>query len=73
MNGEEQLQLRSWIEQVQLKDHVATSTRDPNVGSALDKLQKGQSLDDAQAKMMTASARHYVENWKRYAGGLKPA
>ena len=54
MNGEEQLQLRSWIEQVQLKDHVATSTRDPNVGSALDKLQKGQSLDDAQANSLEA-------------------
>jgi endonuclease G len=54
VKGEEQLQLRSWIEQVQLKDHVARSAGDPNVPSALDKLEKGQSLDDAQANSLEA-------------------
>jgi carbonic anhydrase/acetyltransferase-like protein (isoleucine patch superfamily) len=31
-----------------------------------------RQLTDEQAKMMTASAHHYVENWKRYARTLKP-
>ena len=29
-------------------------------------------LDDGAAQMLRASAAHYVENWKRYARGLKP-
>jgi carbonic anhydrase/acetyltransferase-like protein (isoleucine patch superfamily) len=31
-----------------------------------------RTLDDDAARMMTASAAHYVENWKRYARDLKP-
>ncbi len=30
-----------------------------------------KEVSDAQAMMLTASAHHYVENWKRYAAGLK--
>jgi carbonic anhydrase/acetyltransferase-like protein (isoleucine patch superfamily) len=30
-----------------------------------------RTLTDEQASMMTASAHHYVENWKRYARGLR--
>ncbi len=30
-----------------------------------------RTLDENAAQMMTASAHHYVENWKRYARGLK--
>jgi carbonic anhydrase/acetyltransferase-like protein (isoleucine patch superfamily) len=31
-----------------------------------------RTLDADQARMMTASAHHYVENWRRYARSLKP-
>jgi len=31
-----------------------------------------RTLTDEQAEMMTVSAHHYVENWKRYARALKP-
>lgn len=30
-----------------------------------------RALDDANEKMMIASAEHYVDNWKRYQSGLK--
>ncbi|MCG8441781.1 MAG: gamma carbonic anhydrase family protein [Caulobacterales bacterium] len=30
-----------------------------------------REIDDDTAAMLAASAAHYVENWKRYAGGLK--
>lgn len=30
-----------------------------------------RQLDEASEKMLTASAMHYVENWKRYVTGLK--
>lgn len=30
-----------------------------------------KEVSEAQAQMITASALHYVENWKRYAKGLK--
>lgn len=30
-----------------------------------------RELTDQQKQMITGSAHHYVENWKRYAGGLR--
>jgi len=30
-----------------------------------------RELTDQQIQMITGSAHHYVENWKRYASGLK--
>jgi len=30
-----------------------------------------REIDEMQAQVITASAHHYVENWKRYAKGLK--
>ncbi len=32
-----------------------------------------RQLDEGQIQALTASADHYVQNWKRYATGLKPA
>jgi len=32
-----------------------------------------RTLDEAASAMMTLSAAHYVENWKRYAKDLRPA
>ncbi len=58
MKGEEQLQLRSWVEQVQLKEQVAsaplTSLSDPGVPDALDKLAAGQALEDSEANSLEA-------------------
>ncbi|MGX1305551.1 carbonic anhydrase/acetyltransferase-like protein (isoleucine patch superfamily) [Amorphus suaedae] len=31
-----------------------------------------RTLDEASAEALTASAAHYVANWKRYAAGLQP-
>jgi carbonic anhydrase/acetyltransferase-like protein (isoleucine patch superfamily) len=31
-----------------------------------------RQLDAGASKMLALSAAHYVENWKRYAAGLKP-
>ena len=31
-----------------------------------------RALDDGQIQALTASARHYVQNWKRYAAELQP-
>lgn len=31
-----------------------------------------RELDEGQVQALTMSARHYVENWKRYAAELKP-
>jgi carbonic anhydrase/acetyltransferase-like protein (isoleucine patch superfamily) len=30
-----------------------------------------RQVDEAGEQMLTASALHYVENWKRYVTGLK--
>jgi carbonic anhydrase/acetyltransferase-like protein (isoleucine patch superfamily) len=30
-----------------------------------------REVTDMQVQILTASAHHYVENWRRYAGGLK--
>ncbi|MBF0665620.1 MAG: gamma carbonic anhydrase family protein, partial [Brevundimonas sp.] len=32
-----------------------------------------RQLDPGQIEALRASAAHYVQNWKRYAGALKPA
>jgi len=32
-----------------------------------------RTLDEAQRQLFTASAAHYVENWKRYKRDLKPS
>lgn len=32
-----------------------------------------KTLEPGQIEALKASARHYVQNWKRYAAGLKPA
>lgn len=32
-----------------------------------------RQLEPRQIAFLTASAQHYVENWKRYAAGLRPA
>ncbi len=31
-----------------------------------------REVTDQEREMLAASARHYVENWRRYAAGLKP-
>jgi carbonic anhydrase/acetyltransferase-like protein (isoleucine patch superfamily) len=30
-----------------------------------------RQLDEGASKMLALSAAHYVENWKRYAAGMK--
>ena len=51
MKGQDQLQFRSWIEQVQRKDRDAVA---PLPSVALDKLAAGELLDDAQANSLEA-------------------
>lgn len=48
------MQLRSWVDQIQLKDHLASGARDPELTSALDGLEKGLTLDQAQANSLEA-------------------
>jgi chaperonin GroEL len=56
MKGEVQLRLRSWVQQVQIKERARAraALSDPAVSGVLDKLASGQTIDDAEANGLEA-------------------